>query len=432
MSSNGIGLDFGTTNSVASTVLGSGELKTASYSRHDGSEHTFPSLLTFWQEDHPNGRTVNRVEGGHWAIDAFQENAPDCRFVKSIKTFAANPHFSSTTIFGHRYEFADFLRVFLKSMRDHGDPAVDWDSPEIVVGRPIRFAGPNADDELALRRYRAALASLGFVNVRFVYEPLAAAYYYVRQLQGDATIFVADLGGGTSDFSVLRVKRRDGALALEPLASRGLDLAGDQFDYRIIQNTVAPSLGKGSKYRSFDKELEIPASYYARLSRWNEVSMLRGSATYRDLVSLRKRSLAPERIERFIRFIESEMLYELYENVSKVKRELSTQDSAHFRLGFEGGEIEADITRGEFNRWIEGDLAKLDRLVDDTLGEAGLQSGDIDTVFLTGGTSFVPAVRELFEHRFGRSRIESGNQLISIANGLALIARDDDDSWLAA
>jgi hypothetical chaperone protein len=222
-------------------------------------------------------------------------------------------------------------------------------------------------------------------------------------------------------------------LTLEPLASRGLGLAGDQFDYRIIQNTVAPALGKGSAYRSFGKELEIPASYFVKLARWNESSLLRGSKLYRELISLQKFSLAPERLGRFIRFIEAEMMYELYVTVSNAKRDLSSQESAHFRMDFEGGVIEADIARRDFEMWISDDISKLNRLINDALAEAKLQSSDIDTVFLTGGTSFVPAVRQLFEHRFGSSAIKSSDQLVSVANGLALIAQSEDaEAWIAA
>lgn len=429
MSVVSIGLDFGTTNSVASALEKDSEQRTITYSRPEGPESIFPSLLTFWEDDTTAGRLVNCVEAGQWAVDAFELHAPDCRFIRSIKTFAANPHFESTKIYTSRYEFSDLMYAFLKSMRQHGENRAAWDQPAIVVGRPIRFAGPTPDEDLAMRRYRRALGKLGFRRISFVYEPLAAAYFFVRQLRGEATIFVGDLGGGTSDFSILKVKHVDGTMVPTPLASHGIGLAGDQFDYRIIQNVVAPALGKGSKYRSFDKELDIPASYFSKLAHWNEFSMLRGSKFYRELQSLLKRALEPKRIQRFLHFIEAEMMHELSVRVALTKRQLSESDSARFALEFEGAVIAHDILRREFEGWIEDDLKRLDALVDETLKKAGLSAGDIDIVFLTGGTSFVPAVQELFRSRFGRAAFESRDQLISVANGLALIARERAAAW---
>ena len=396
------------------------------------SSSIFPSLLTFWEDDSHLGRLVNRVEGGQWAIDEFEENAPDCRFIKSIKTFAANPHFTNTQIYTGRYEFSDLMYAFLNSMRQHGQNQAAWDRSSIVIGRPIRFAGAAPDENLAMERYRRALGKLGFERVNFVYEPLAAAYFFVRQLKGRATIFVGDLGGGTSDFSILKVESRDGVITPRPLASRGIGLAGDQFDSRIIDRVVAPALGKGTMYRGLGKELDIPASYFNKLSHWNEFSMLRGSKFYRELLSLLKRAVEPDRIQRFIHFIDAEMMHELSVMVARTKRQLSSNGSARFELMFEGEAIQADVTRSAFEGWIDNDLKKFDDLITATLQDAGVEANDIDTVFLTGGTSFVPAVQQLFRHRFGGAAIESRDQLISVANGLALIAREERSSaWFA-
>lgn len=424
-----IGLDFGTTNSVASVAM-DGAVQTALYDRPEGAESIFPTLLTFWQEEDAR-RTQTKVEGGHWAVDMFLDYAPDCRFVKSLKTFAANPNFTTANIYGGRYEFQAMMGAFLNSMRSHSGQS--WGADKIVLGRPIRFAGKGADEELAMQRYKAAIEGLGFARMQTVYEPLAAAYYFVRNLQGEATIFVGDLGGGTSDFSLLRVKRTGSGFSFEPLSSCGVGIAGDQFDYRIIQNTLAPLLGKGSQYRSFDKVLDVPSNYYANLASWHELSLLRGSALYRELVSLRRDSLSPDLIDRFIRFIDSERLHDLYVTVSAAKSALSEAENAQFTLDLGDENIEAEIKRSDFEIWIEDDLKKLDGLITQTLADAGLAAGDVDTVFLTGGTSFVPAVNKLFQYRFTRADIESGDQLVSVAGGLALIAQDEDTAqWLAS
>lgn len=185
-------------------------------------------------------------------------------------------------------------------------------------------------------------------------------------------------------------------------------------------------------YRGLGKNLDIPATYFNKLSDWNEFSMLRGSKFYRELRSLLKRAVEPDRIQRFIHFIDAEMRHELSVMVSRTKRQLSSNDSARFELMFEGESIRADVTRREFEGWIDNDLKKFDRLITATLHDAGIEAADIDTVFLTGGTSFVPAVQQLFRHRFDGAAIESRDQLISVANGLALIAKEEGSSaWFA-
>ena len=425
-----IGLDFGTTNSVACVLREDGDIHTLTFEGPEGTERIFPSLLTFWQDESAKGRARTLVEGGQWAIDAFRQNEPECRFLKSIKTFAGNPHFSNTAIYGASYGFEDLMRAFLSSMRTHGDTADAWQTKRIVIGRPIRFAGLNASDDLAIKRYGAALKAMGFTEMRTVYEPLAAAYYFVRDLAETANVFVADLGGGTSDFSIIRLAKRGNGMALEPLASRGIDIAGDRFDYRIIDRIVSPALGKGSEYDSLGKTLPFPISYYARLARWNEIYSLRTNKIYAEILDLKRYSFAPDRIDKLIRFINSEAAFDLHAAISKTKRDLSVQDSAAFHLSFDGTVIDANVTRREFDTWIAPDMKKLDTLVDQALLEAKLEAKDIDIVFLTGGTSFVPSVRKLFEHRFGGASIQSSDQLVSIAKGLALIGQDEEGAAL--
>lgn len=430
MTSGSLGLDFGTTNSAAYHLSASGQSQPITFARDDGEHSIFPTLMTLWQSEAENGLLTNHFEGGQWAMDAFLEHAPDCRFIKSIKSFAANPSFASAMIFNRRYEFSDLMYAFLNSMKHHSGAGQAWTDTPIVIGRPINFAGPRPDDALATDRYIEALKRLGFSDIRFALEPLAAAYSFVRQLDGEATIFVGDLGGGTSDFSVLRVENQGGVVTPTPLASRGLGLAGDQFDYRIIQNVVAPALGKGTTFRSLDKILPIPINYYNKMSRWNEVSMLSGSKVYRELKSLEKTATEPKLIRRFVQFVEHEMMHELFIQVSEAKRQLSTSESTHFQLSFGDEKISADIRRNDFEQWISQDIAQLDGLIDETLQEAGLSAGDIDTVFLTGGTSFVPAVVDLFKSRFGHGAIESRDQLLSVAQGLALLAEEErEDAW---
>ncbi len=261
-------------------------------------------------------------------------------------------------------------------------------------------------------------------RVTLAYEPLGAAYWYARTLTRDETVLVADFGGGTSDFSVLRFSRAGGALKTEALAHSGVGLAGDTFDYRILDHVVAPRLGKGATYRSFEKRLPIPAFYHAAFSQWHQLSWLKSGDT---LAALRKLAVASDRaedLEALATIVEMDMGFALYRAVAAAKATLSREDHARLVFAGEGVAIDAELSRADFETWIAADLQQIDGAVDAALNAAGLSEASIDAVFMTGGTSFVPAVRRLFERRFPPDRIHQGDAFQSVASGLALLAAD--------
>src|SRR6185312_3747051 len=196
-----LGIDFGTTNTVISALAGGGEAVLARFA-FDGEESTtFRSCLSFGgEEDDPRAR---RVEAGPWAIDAYIDDPGAVRFIQSFKSFAASATFSETTILSRRYRFEDLLSTFLLQVRAHAGPIMG--APQrLIVGRPVRFAGAFPDPALALRRYETAFRRLGVEEILYAYEPIAAAFFFARTLDADATVMVGDFGGGTSDFSVVR------------------------------------------------------------------------------------------------------------------------------------------------------------------------------------------------------------------------------------
>jgi hypothetical chaperone protein len=289
----------------------------------------------------------------------------------------------------------------------------------------VRYVGSRPDPVLAAARYGAMFAGLGR-EIHYVYEPLGAAFGFASRLDQPATLLVADFGGGTSDFSIVRVAAPDAPQRCVPLASAGVGIAGDRFDYRIMDQLVLPLLGKGGTYRSFDKVLEIPAGHFADFSDWSRLALMRNRRTLDQLAKLRHAATDPAAIDRMIAVVEHELGYGLYEAIGAVKRALSTHSNAEFAFEGEGLTVSAEVSRADFERWIAPDLAELDQGVDRVLARAGLEAGQIDHVFLTGGSSLIPAVRALFERRFGGNRIASGDELTSIAHGLALIGSAPD------
>lgn len=418
-----VGIDFGTTNSVIATATGAGEARLVRFYAPDGTSAVFRSALCFWEDSAVRGGLAH--EAGPWAIAEFLDMPDGSRFIQSFKSVAANALFEHATIFEKRLRFEDLGKVFLEHLRARSAGALR-DLPErVIVGRPVRYVGARPDPALARARYDAMFALLGR-EVHYVYEPMGAAFSFAARLTQPATLLVADFGGGTSDFSIVRVEAPGAAQRCVPLGSAGIGIAGDRFDYRIMDHLVLPMLGKGGTYRSFDKVLEIPAGHFTDFGDWSRLALMRNRRTLEELERLRRAASDPQAIGRMIAVVENELGYPLYDAVGQLKRALSSEEQATFRFDSPALKVQADVSRADFEQWITPDLARIGETVDAALASAGLAPQDIDHVFLTGGSSLIPAVRRLFTERFDAGRIDSGEELTSIAHGLALIGQEPD------
>ncbi|WP_421695536.1 Hsp70 family protein [Aestuariivirga sp.] len=421
-----IGIDFGTTNTVFAFPEGKGGARVHGFTRDGEVLEALRTTLSFRRNPISGGRPV--AEAGPWAIQDFTEQPEETRFLQSFKSFAASASFTDTAVFTTRYRFEGLMASYLGRLKEHG--AIERFPRRLAIGRPVTFAGQSPDDALAQRRYAAALSSLGFEQVTYVLEPVAAAHFYAQRLTRDAVILVADLGGGTSDFSVLRF--RAGGGSAEALSHTGIGVAGDNFDFRIIDHVVSPRLGKNASYVSWGKTLPVPKHYFASFSRWNELCLMQRPDVLRELRELARTSSSRDQLLSLVDLIEGGVSYELYRAVSRAKAALTLQPQVPFNFNMSGVSIDTTIQRSDFESWIAPDLERIGTKADEALSKAGLGLGDIDRVFLTGGTSFVPAVRQLFEKRFPTDRIDAGEQLLSIAKGLALIAGSDEmERWAA-
>ena len=418
-----IGLDFGTTNTVAAIVNACNNAETIQFGNGPEAASTLRSVISFWREQESGSI---RTEGGPWAIEHFIEFPGETRFLQSFKTFAASPLFDTTGIFGKRLRFEDILEAFFRTVLRHGGEPLQHLPKTLVLGRPVKFAGQNADAETARTRYEAAFTRFGFDRIVHVLEPVAAAYYYAQRLTKSANVLVGDFGGGTSDFSVLRFDGAGGDFRAFPLAHSGVGLAGDTFDYRIIDAVISPQLGKGSTYESWGKILTVPSHYFAAFAKWNELCLLKHSPAMRELKSLAKQSTDPAKLDSLIRLIEFGAIYSLYTAVSRVKTRLSTETEAELVFRDAGIDIRATVRRHDFEAWIKPDLDRIELCVAEALAAAGLDHSRVDKVFLTGGTSLVPAVQGIFDRLFGAARVETGDELLAVASGLALIGQDQN------
>ena len=427
-----IGIDFGTTNTVLAVANEDGGVATATFSVDGETSGGCRTVLTFTLVE--EGRAPVTVEIGPWAIRRYLAAPAECRFVQSPKSYLGSRLFQDTRIYGRNYRLEDIVSAFLAELTARAE-GLDGPVGGCVAGRPVTFWGSDPDDGLAITRLRAAYGDAGLGGPGFVYEPVAASYYFATRLTRDATVLVADLGGGTTDYSVIRYEIGDGPtraapIRVTPIAHRGVGIGGDRFDFRIVQNAVAPLVGKGTTYSSFGKRFDMPAAYFNRIANWHEFSFLRTPEVLRDLRQLVRQSDDPEKLERLLALVDGNFGFHLNHRVTAAKAGLSSAESVTLSLDDLGVDVECTVTRDAFDDWIADDLAELDRHLDAVLADTRAAGAEVDVVFMTGGTSLVPAVRRRFEARFGADRIQSGDEFQSVAKGLALIGlADDRQAW---
>ena len=275
------------------------------------------------------------------------------RLMMSLKSYLAQRSFTETRVFGRSFTLEDLIARFLRPLVPPPEPGV-----VLVAGRPVRFVGEGADDALGEQRLRQAYAKLGWSDVQTALEPEAAGYRFARGLNAPATVLIGDFGGGTSDFSVLRFEP-GASRRVQALGHAGIGIAGDTFDYRIMDHVVSPLLGKGSNYRVFGKDLPVPAEYYSSFARWHRLSLMRAPRMMRDIEEVARTAEHPERLQALLRLVRNELGYELYRAVSAVKTELSHAQEARLRFDHAGFAIDVAITRDAFEQWIAPDLARI-------------------------------------------------------------------------
>lgn len=410
------GIDFGTTNSALS-VYRNGTVEVVAVDGNGPSGELMRSVLYFSED--------NEIYAGQEAIRQYVGDGASGRFMQSIKTFLPNISFDSTEVFGRRYGIDDLIAIILRKIKARGEAHVGCPVNSVVLGRPVVFSTDAAKDAVAEQRLERAAKKAGFRNIWFQYEPVAAALAFEETLQAgqERIVFIGDFGGGTSDFSVIRV--RGGAFSRtdrrsDVLSLGGVYVAGDKFDSQIMWDKVAHYFGRYARYKTLGKDewVSMPRSIIHTLCQWHRIPLLRVRRT-REHIRLIKSTTDDRRaVEHLENIIDDNYGFFLFQAIEQAKCELSDREQALIRFTERDLCISEEIGKAEFETINGENFQQIADCIDEVVARSGLLPVQIDTVFLTGGTSRIPRIQALFAVRFGRDKLENRDAFTSVVHGL--------------
>jgi hypothetical chaperone protein len=407
------GLDFGTSNSGVALVTPQG-VRLADVEDGDTS---IPSAIFFPAEaaDHAlYGRTAMReyLDGTHG------------RLMRSLKSLLGSRLVHERTAVGDRsLAFTDVLTLYLRMLRERAQRDGGEALSAVVLGRPVRFVDDDAERDADAQATLAACArAAGFRDIEFQLEPIAAAFDYESRLSREEAVLVVDVGGGTADFTVIRVgpdRRERVDRAADVLANDGIHIAGTDFDTRLHLAWVMPALGYGSTSK---KGLAMPSPLFFDLSTWHRINLLYGAATREALRELHEFFVDAKMYARLRKVVHDALGHELLARTESAKIALSNAAHAAIDLSHVEPGLAVDGARDEMKTLLAALLARLVTMGTDTVRAAGLVPDAVSTVYFTGGSSGMTALREAFAPAFPGSRVAVGDLFGSVVSGLGIDA----------
>lgn len=408
------GLDFGTSNSTLGRVGRDGVPNLIAI---EAGQSTIPSVLFFSFED-------NGLQFGRAAIAEYVAGA-DGRLMRSLKSVLGTALYADTTrIKARKFGFGEIIGMFVAEMKRRAECELGAELDQVVMGRPVHFVDDDpVADRAAQDQLEAAVRSEGFRDIAFQFEPIAAALEYERQVTAERLALIVDLGGGTSDFSLVRVapeRRKLSDRSGDILATAGVHIGGTDFDRLLAKARVMPELGMGSLTR--DGKRFLPVAPYVDLSTWHRINRLYDPQAIRDLRSTLREAARPELVETMLMLVEDRLGHRLIGAVEDAKIALSSAEETGFSFPVRDRRIEARITTAEFGAALEDAIIRLEATIADTLRRGGIAASAVDSLILTGGSTLVPAVAGRLQALFPAAELVRTDVLGSVGLGLALEA----------
>ncbi len=406
------GIDFGTSNSTVGWLRPG--LPTL-LALEDGKA-TLPSVVFFNAEE-------NTVSFGRAGLGEYLDGH-EGRLMRSLKSLLGSSLIDGRTdVQGTVIAFRDLLTRFIGSLKERAEMQGQRAFDQVVLGRPVFFVDDDAAaDRVAEETLGEIARAVGFKDISFQFEPIAAAFHYETTLSREEVVLVADIGGGTSDFSIVRLspqRAKASERGSDVLANGGVHIGGTDFDRQLSLASVMPLLGHRGKLKN---GREIPASIYFNLATWHSINFAYARPVWAEQQRLLLDALQPEGIERLLALIRERAGHWLAHQVEQAKIALSDGDTALLSLErFAPGEQQL-LTRSEFDLTTGILVDKVESAVTRLLPQAGLTASGIDTVFFTGGSSGIPQLRRRIAALLPQARVVEGDLFGSIGAGLAVDA----------
>ena len=409
------GLDFGTSNSTLGLIHDGGPVLVPM----EGSHVTIPSTLFFDFEEHG-------VHFGRDAIATYMEGG-EGRMMRALKSILGSPTIHESTMIGiERKPFTAVLGLFLHHMKAKAEAVAGEPLSHVVMGRPVHFVDYDHDaDQEAEQTLRSVALDIGFKHVEFEYEPVAAARDYQQQATREEIALIIDIGGGTSDFTIIKVspqtsEPRTSNSADAILANEGVHIGGTDFDRWLSLARVMPHFGYQSPM--IKEGRLMPVGYYHDLATWQKINFLYDHKTQVDLKYLRREAKQPELIDRLLHLLELREGHRLALGVEEAKVALSDDLMTRLSLDFVEKGLLAEMTQEQLVETLADGTARIRATISEALASAGLKPEDITVAFLTGGSTKIPHIRQSLTAMAPMAKVVDGDAFGSVGIGLAIEA----------
>jgi hypothetical chaperone protein len=371
---------------------------------------------------------VQRKDGADLTEAVFaraliEVNSPG-RLFQSLKTSLRLKAFTGTEVFGREYQIEELTSIILSKIKARVDAEAGESVETAVFGRPVHFSTNEAEDKTAERRLETAAKLAGFKDIVFFYEPVAACVEYAVKSDHKQRLMVVDIGGGTFDVCIMEFGGAQGAAARlaesKILGVSGLPVAGDAIDREMTKVKVFPCFGSESRYGP--SMLPVPQFLYNTILDWQNLYKLNTEENINWLIAMQMSSDQPELIRALRSLVQRNYGYPLSREVEAAKRRLSSVTETTIDLEFEAIHLHEPIERGEFSHIIEDMLEEMLDTIKEAETAAGLKPHQIDGILTTGGTSLIPAVRQMLAQRYSEDRLHQRDTFTSVAAGLAIVS----------
>lgn len=407
------GLDFGTSNSTIG-IHKNNELQMVLL---DDDKTYLRSAIFLNAED-------REIVFGTQAIADYIEGI-DGRLMTSLKSVLGSSLMNEkTNIFNEMKPFSDILGFFIKNMKQQAESVQGGEIDSVVLGRPVRFNDDDdAVDQLAEDTLRKIAEKEGFKHVEFQFEPIAAALSYAQTVKTEELALIVDIGGGTSDFTLIKITPDSADTNTDILASSGVHIGGTDFDRLLNFNHVMPSFGLHTTVRTMNgNNIEIPTSYYRNLSTWHKINDMYGKEAMIDMSRFLSTSNDKEKTRRLKTLLEKREGHHLLQMVENGKKYLSDDTKTTLELGFIEQGLSLDLAKNDFEKVITEDLDKINTVISQLLKDTGVAANQVDAVFFTGGTTRIKKLQDTVMTQFSDARVVNGDVFNSVAMGLSIDA----------